>query len=60
MDTFKITRISQTYWIEAVSPAGVEKLVEAWPSQEAALARLEVLQKPADVVVLPMAPKRDG
>jgi hypothetical protein len=59
MNTFKITRISQTYWIESVSPSGVERLVEAWPSKEAALARLEALQEPADVVVLPVAPKRD-
>jgi hypothetical protein len=60
MDTFKMTRISQTYWIEAVSPSGVERLVEAWPSKEAALARLESLREPADVVVLPVAPNKRG
>ena len=58
MDTFKITRISQTYWIEAVSSSGVERLVEAWPSEEAALARLEALQEPAHVVVLPVPRRR--
>jgi hypothetical protein len=46
MDIFKITQIGLTYWIEAVSPSGVERPVEAWPSKEAALARLESLQKP--------------
>lgn len=58
MDTFKIRQISRTYWIEAVTPSGVERPVEAWPSEEAALARLEALRKPADVVVLPVAPEK--
>jgi hypothetical protein len=59
MDTFKITRISQTYWIEAISTAGVSRPVEAWSSKEAALARVKVLQNPAVEVALPTAPKRD-
>jgi hypothetical protein len=58
MDTFKATRIGQTYWIEAVSQSGAARLIEAWPSKEAALARLEALQKQADVLTVPMVPRR--
>jgi hypothetical protein len=58
MDTFKATRIGQTYWIEAISPSGEERLIESWPSKEAALARIEALQEQADDTALSVAPKR--
>jgi hypothetical protein len=44
--TFTIAPRGRMYWIEAVSTGGVRKVLEGFPTEDAALQRLKTLRGP--------------
>ena len=49
METYCIVPYRRTYRVEAISADGAHRVLDVWPTEEAAVSRLRTLQVRADL-----------